>query len=73
MPPLLNHYSTVLQKQDTKEYKKREAEAMKLANEIEKSDAYKARIDLENGDNDEEDKYSAVIRPADNNNANTGR
>ena len=36
---------------------------MKLAKQIESSQAYKARIALENDDGDEEDKFSAVTRP----------
>lgn len=37
--------------------------ANKLAREIEGSEGYRARQDLENGDGDEEDKFSAVVRP----------
>ena len=40
---------------------------MKLANEIEKSETYKARVELENGDGDEEEKFSAVKRPGESN------
>ncbi len=56
-------YSTPLRQENTKEYKEREARAAKLAQEIERSDQYKNRIALENGEGDEEDKFSAVQRP----------
>ena len=47
---------------------------MRLANEIEKSDSYKQRIELENGGDgdDEEDKFSAVKRTHENNNMQSG-
>ena len=59
-------------KQDTKEYKEREARAAQLAREIEKSDEYKNRIDLEN-EGDEESKFSAVSRDGGNNSHNAGQ
>lgn len=54
---------TPLKQENTLEYKKREAHAAKLAQEIEKSDSYKRRIALEVGDGDEEEKFSSVVRP----------
>lgn len=52
-----------LEKRDTKEYKEKEERAAMLAQEIERSDGYKQRIDLENDGDDEEAKFSAVVRP----------
>ncbi|XP_071094212.1 ataxin-2-like protein isoform X1 [Haliotis cracherodii] len=60
----LPQYTTQLEKKDTKEYKQREEEAARIAKEIERSEEYKARIDLENGDGEEEAKFSAVLRPS---------
>ena len=54
---------TPLKQENTLEYKKREAHAAKLAQEIERSESYKHRIALEIGDGDEEEKFSAVVRP----------
>lgn len=59
----LHQYTTPLDRSDSAEYKQREAEARRLAMEIEGSDVYKQRIALENGDGDEEERFSAVIRP----------
>ncbi len=60
-------------KQDTEEYKKREAQAAKLAQEIESSDDYRSHINLENGDGDDEEMaFSAVHRPEANNNTPNG-
>ena len=56
---------TPLKQENTLEYKKREAHAAKLAQEIERSESYKHRITLEVGDGDEEEKFSAVVRPGD--------
>ena len=53
-----------LTKENTKEYKDREAQAAKLASEIEGAESYRDRIELENGDEDEEAKFSAVQRPS---------
>ena len=56
-------FRTKLPAQNTEEYKIREAYALKVANQIESSEVYKRRIELENDDGDEEDKFSAVKRP----------
>lgn len=70
----LSQYTTPLEKRDTKEYKEREEAAAKLADEIERSDSYKHRISLENGEGEDEEKFAAVIKPeVSNNNAGTGR
>ena len=47
--------------QDTDEYRKKEAEAERLAKDIEKDQTYLDRIAKEDGD--EEEQFSAVIRP----------
>ncbi|ESO97625.1 hypothetical protein LOTGIDRAFT_228257 [Lottia gigantea] len=54
---------TVLNKADTKEYRKREEDARRIAREIERSEDYRKHIDLENGD-DEEALFSSVHRPS---------
>lgn len=54
-------YTLQLQKKDTKEYKDTEAIATKIAQEIENNPTYKARIEIENGD--EEDRFASVHRP----------
>ncbi|XP_041348200.1 ataxin-2-like protein isoform X2 [Gigantopelta aegis] len=61
----LQQYTTPLKKSDTKEYKQREQEAERLCKEIEKTDDHRTRKDLENGDGDEESKFSAVQRVPD--------
>ncbi|XP_022254088.1 ataxin-2-like protein isoform X3 [Limulus polyphemus] len=57
----LQGYTVPLEPKNTEEYKKQEAKAVKIAQEIENSQQYLSRIAVENGD--EEEKYSAVIRP----------
>lgn len=74
----LADYTTPLEKKTTKEYIQREAEAQRIAAEIESSSAYKSRINLEITDNDDEARYSAVVRPSnerrsDPRESNTGR
>lgn len=56
-------FRTPLVKKNDREYRLKEEEAERLAREIENSDTYKARIALENGDRDEESRFSAVLRP----------
>ncbi|XP_022239407.1 ataxin-2-like protein [Limulus polyphemus] len=67
----LQGYTVPLERKNTEEYKKQEAKAMKIALEIENSQQYRTRIALENGD--EEEKYSAVIRPTENMHNNSNR
>ncbi|GFY57361.1 ataxin-2 [Trichonephila inaurata madagascariensis] len=59
-------YTIPLNKQNTEEYKQQEARATKIAQEIESGFHHKSRAALENGD--EEDRFSAVIRPENTNN-----
>lgn len=51
-----------LERDNSEEYLKREARAAQLAEEIEASATYKARVALENDERSEEEKYSAVVR-----------
>lgn len=48
----------------TPAFRDAEAKAAKIASEIESNPTYKARIDVENGE--EEEKYAAVVRPSSN-------
>ncbi|KAG8181204.1 hypothetical protein JTE90_013172 [Oedothorax gibbosus] len=59
-------YTIPLNKQNTEEYKQQEARASKIAQEIESGFHHKNRAALENGD--EEERFSAVVRPENNNN-----
>uniref|UniRef100_A0A224YTY6 Ataxin-2 n=1 Tax=Rhipicephalus zambeziensis TaxID=60191 RepID=A0A224YTY6_9ACAR len=58
----LSSYTVKLEPKNTDEYKLQEAKASKIAQEIESNPVFKKRIEVENGD--EEDKYSAVVRPS---------
>lgn len=51
-----------LERDNSEEFLKREARATQLAEEIESSAQYKARLALENDDRTEEEKYTAVQR-----------
>ncbi|XP_013380037.1 ataxin-2-like protein isoform X3 [Lingula anatina] len=63
----LTQYTTPLERKNTPEFRQRQAEAARLAAEIESSDQYKAHIALEDTGSDEEDKFSAVVRPGESN------
>ena len=66
----LSEYTLPVEKENTEEYKRREEEAEKLANEIESSSQYRKNVDKELSDNEEEEEaFSAVIRSP---NSNTG-
>lgn len=53
-----------LERDNSEEFLKREARATQLAEEIESSAQYKARVALENDERTEEEKYTAVQRSA---------
>ncbi|XP_051981087.1 ataxin-2-like isoform X7 [Xyrauchen texanus] len=58
----LSSYTVPLERDSSEEFLKREARAAQLADEIEASATYKARVALENDDRSEEEKYTAVVR-----------
>lgn len=58
----LSQYTCKLERRDSAEFKEREAQASLLANSIEGNAVSKAQADLENA-SDEEEKFSAVVRP----------
>ncbi|GAB1290128.1 Ataxin-2 [Apodemus speciosus] len=55
----LSSYTVPLERDNSEEFLKREARANQLAEEIESSAQYKARVALENDDRSEEEKYTA--------------
>lgn len=57
----LKGYTVPLRSDNTPDYREAEAKATQIANEIENQPQYKARIELENGD--EESVFAAVVRP----------
>lgn len=58
----LSSYTVPLERDNSEEFLKREARAAQIAEEIESSSQYKARVALENDDRSEEEKYTAVQR-----------
>ncbi|XP_057209631.1 ataxin-2 isoform X6 [Triplophysa rosa] len=58
----LSSYTVPLERDNSEEFLKREARAAQLADEIEASASYKARVALENDERSEEEKYTAVVR-----------
>ncbi|KAM5192791.1 ataxin-2 isoform 1-T1 [Mantella aurantiaca] len=60
----LSSYTVPLERDNSEEFLKREARAALIAEEIESSSQYKARVALENDDRSEEEKYTAVQRNA---------
>ncbi|XP_068099700.1 ataxin-2-like protein [Hyperolius riggenbachi] len=61
----LSSYTVPLEKDNSEEYRQREARAAQLAREIESSPQYRARIAVENDDGrTEEEKHSSVQRPS---------
>lgn len=61
-------YTVKLEQKNTDEYKRQEAKAFRIAQEIQSSPAHKARTSIENGN--EEERFSAVTRPENNNSSN---
>ncbi|XP_066432874.1 ataxin-2-like protein isoform X3 [Eleutherodactylus coqui] len=60
----LSSYTVPLEKDNSEEFRQREARATQLAREIESSPQYRARIAIENDEcRTEEEKHSAVQRP----------
>ncbi|XP_072127522.1 ataxin-2-like protein isoform X1 [Mobula birostris] len=61
----LSSYTTPLEKDNSAEFRQREARATQLAKEIESSPQYRVRVSMENDDGrTEEEKFSAVQRPS---------
>ncbi|XP_067861963.1 ataxin-2 isoform X3 [Heptranchias perlo] len=58
----LSSYTVPLERDNSEEFLRREARAAQLADEIESSAQYKARVALENDERTEEEKYTAVQR-----------
>uniref|UniRef100_A0A3B3QNY4 Ataxin 2 n=1 Tax=Paramormyrops kingsleyae TaxID=1676925 RepID=A0A3B3QNY4_9TELE len=58
----MSSYTVPLERDNSEEFLKREARATQLAEEIESSASYRARVALENDARTEEEKYTAVVR-----------
>ena len=70
----LSEYTIAIEREDSEEYRRREKEAEKIANEIESNLMYRHNVDIELSDGEgEEEAFSAVVRQTSeiNNNNNT--
>jgi hypothetical protein len=60
----LSEYTVPIERDDSEDYRRREEEAEKMAQEIESSSAYRSNVDKELSDGEEEEEaFSAVSRP----------
>ncbi|CAG0883157.1 unnamed protein product [Darwinula stevensoni] len=60
--PTMREYTVAIHQNDSDEFRWREKEAQRLASEIEQNPTSRTRGEVENGD--DEDRFSAVVRPS---------